>query len=92
MSVTAEQWAADARRQGMREDMVAELLETIAAGFAVPYRDGDGIGLQITDAGRAELKVTELDPHAYVPSVAHMGDCAICGHLQGAPIHSPFKR
>lgn len=26
-------------------------------------------------------------PHAYVPSAMHMGDCAICGHLQDAAIH-----
>jgi hypothetical protein len=25
--------------------------------------------------------------HAYVPSAAHMGDCAVCGHLQEALIH-----
>lgn len=33
-----------------------------------------------------------LEPHAYAPSVMHMGDCAICGHLQGDAIHSPFRR
>jgi len=31
--------------------------------------------------------VSFLAPHAYSPSVMHMGDCAVCGHLQGAPIH-----
>lgn len=36
--------------------------------------------------------MAELDPHAYVPSAAHQGDCAVCGHLQGAAIHSPFRR
>ena len=30
-----------------------------------------------------------LAPHAYVPSATHQGDCAVCGHLQGAPIHLP---
>lgn len=33
-----------------------------------------------------------LEPHAYVPSAAHMGDCDVCGHLQGSAVHSPFKR
>jgi hypothetical protein len=33
----------------------------------------------------------ELEPHTYVPSTMHMGDCAICGHLQGSPIHSPLR-
>lgn len=32
-----------------------------------------------------------LEPHHYAPSTLHMGDCAVCGHLQGAPIHSPFR-
>lgn len=32
----------------------------------------------------------KLEPHTYVPSAMHMGDCQVCGHLQGAPIHSPF--
>lgn len=36
--------------------------------------------------------VAELDPHAYVPSAKHQGDCAVCGHLQGAAIHSPSRR
>ncbi len=34
----------------------------------------------------------ELEPHAYMPSTMHQGDCAICGHLQGAAIHSIFRR
>ncbi len=38
--------------------------------------------------------LAELEPHAYVPSLtsAHMGECVVCGHLQGAAIHSPFRR
>lgn len=38
------------------------------------------------------MEFAELQPHAYAPSPAHMGDCAICGHLQGSAIHSPFRR
>lgn len=38
------------------------------------------------------VPVCEIEPHLYVPSATHMGDCAICGHLQGAPHHSPFRR
>lgn len=34
----------------------------------------------------------ELEPHYYTPSAMHMGDCQVCGHLQGAPIHSPEER
>lgn len=30
----------------------------------------------------------ELKPHAYAPSAMHMGDCAVCGHVQSAAIHS----
>jgi len=37
-----------------------------------------------------EKPLEELEPHAYVPSAMHMGDCQVCGHLQGSPIHSPF--
>jgi hypothetical protein len=44
------------------------------------------IAIQKARAGLA------LQPHAYVPSAMHMGDCLICGHLQGAAIHSPFRR
>lgn len=46
----------------------------------------------VQQANRAALAGKELEPHAYMPSSAmYMGDCAVCGHLQGAPIHSPFK-
>ena len=31
--------------------------------------------------------VFAVEPHDYVPSILHMGDCAICGHLQGDAIH-----
>ena len=27
------------------------------------------------------------DRHHYSPSVMHMGDCSICGHVQENPIH-----
>jgi hypothetical protein len=33
----------------------------------------------------------DLEPHAYAPSTLHMGDCSVCGNLQGSPIHSPFR-
>jgi uncharacterized small protein (DUF1192 family) len=37
---------------------------------------------------RGILKAGEqLKPHLYVPSTLHMGDCAVCGHLQHAAIH-----
>lgn len=36
--------------------------------------------------------VEECEPHAYVPSALHMGDCMVCGHLQDAAHHSPFRR
>jgi hypothetical protein len=28
-----------------------------------------------------------MEPHFYEPRWMHMGDCAICGHVQNAPIH-----
>ncbi len=31
--------------------------------------------------------MNEVAPHEYVPSPMHMGDCAVCGHMQGADIH-----
>jgi hypothetical protein len=40
----------------------------------------------------AKIHLTDkfkVQPHTYVPSAMHMGDCAICGHLQGAAIHKP---
>lgn len=61
-----------------------------------------GCGSEITDAELVELrkrddrvlsccperKMWKLEPHAYAPSIMHMGDCSICGHLQSAAIHS----
>lgn len=31
--------------------------------------------------------VGKVKPHAYVPSTMHMGDCAICGHVQTSQLH-----
>jgi hypothetical protein len=28
-----------------------------------------------------------LERHHYVPSYVHMGDCAVCGHVQESKIH-----
>lgn len=39
----------------------------------------------------SEPPFDELEPHYYAPSAMHMGDCMVCGHLQGSPIHSPFR-
>lgn len=33
----------------------------------------------------------EIKPHNYVPSAMHMGDCAVCGHIQNATIHRPWR-
>jgi hypothetical protein len=41
---------------------------------------------------KAPKPLAVLEPHAYMPSAMHMGDCAICGHLQGSAIHSIFRR
>src|SRR5262249_40233021 len=38
-------------------------------------------------AWRMTRRPTTLEPHDYVPSIMHQGDCAICGHIQEAPIH-----
>ena len=44
--------------------------------------------LAIAAARKADLaRVGPVEPHDYVPSAMHMGDCMICGHLQNAPIH-----
>jgi hypothetical protein len=43
-----------------------------------------------SSAGEA-AEVKARQPHAHVPSAMHMGDCAICGHVQDAPIHSGFS-
>lgn len=42
--------------------------------------------------GEERVPEGELEPHPYAPSALHMGDCAVCGHLQDAAIHSPFRR
>lgn len=34
------------------------------------------------------MPTEEVKPHQYIPSTIHMGDCAICGHVQEAPIHN----
>jgi hypothetical protein len=36
---------------------------------------------------RKKYLAGELEPHAYVPSAMHMGDCQVCGHQQSAAIH-----
>lgn len=33
--------------------------------------------------------VAPVARHDYVPSAMHMGDCAVCGHVQEAAIHQP---
>lgn len=54
---------------------------------------GCDLGAAIAPEQSAPKKIeAELDRHAYVPSMVHMGDCQICGHLQGAAIHSIFRR
>jgi hypothetical protein len=53
---------------------------------------GDLRVIAIQKARARVQPVAELQPHAYVPSAMHMGDCQVCGHLQGAAIHSPFRR
>lgn len=37
------------------------------------------------------MTIASVEPHAYAPSIMHMGDCSICGHLQGDAIHSPIR-
>ena len=29
----------------------------------------------------------EVEPHEYFPSIAHMGDCAVCGHVADSDLH-----
>jgi hypothetical protein len=31
----------------------------------------------------------QTTPHHYRPSWLHMGDCHICGHVAGSPLHIP---
>ena len=31
--------------------------------------------------------VRQIWPHAYWPSATHMGDCQVCGHMQGDEVH-----
>lgn len=31
--------------------------------------------------------LTPIETHNYFPSAMHMGDCAVCGHVQDADIH-----
>ena len=38
----------------------------------------------------SDADLAPVEPHAYVPSTMHMGDCMVCGHLQGSPLHSPI--
>jgi hypothetical protein len=52
----------------------------------------DIIARTVREVLRETAPLAELEPHAYVPSAMHMGDCAVCGHLQGSAIHSPFRR
>jgi hypothetical protein len=40
-----------------------------------------------TFAARRKAGVAPVEPHDYVPSTMHMGDCAVCGHLQESPNH-----
>jgi hypothetical protein len=38
---------------------------------------------------RRMANVVPVEPHYYAPSTMHMGDCAVCGHLQESPLHLP---
>lgn len=40
-------------------------------------------------AHRSTTDLAPVEPHDYVPSTMHMGDCAVCGHLQESPLHLP---
>jgi hypothetical protein len=33
-----------------------------------------------------------IEPHRYSPSLMHMGDCKICGHLGDSPLHTNDER
>jgi hypothetical protein len=77
-----------------------KLREALAkADEAINPPDRNGISLAIWNERLKETTVSiraalaapalsrELEPHAYVPSAMHMGDCQVCGHQQSAPIH-----
>lgn len=36
--------------------------------------------------------VSEVQPHHYVPSAMHMGDCDVCGHTQQSPMHLHMRK
>jgi NTP pyrophosphatase (non-canonical NTP hydrolase) len=70
-------------------DEIADIrmyLELLAKCFDI---EGEKLDQRVEDK---LMRVVErfrdrLQPHRYVPSTLHMGDCRICGHLQNADIH-----
>lgn len=71
--------------------------DTAAIEWAAGMSDGLGSDYLVTlikdgTVIPLPLPLDELEPHSYVPSATHMGDCRICGHLQGAAIHSRLRR
>ena len=80
----------------------SEIADLLDAGFfsvgTVEQSNGANYpAVSLTNTGREALaarrmaNVEPVEPHAYAPSTMHMGDCAVCGHLQGSPLHSPFR-
>lgn len=61
----------------------------IATMAAAITREGNGTASTIIGCVLDKLteQAAEIKPHAYVPSAAHMGDCAVCGHLQETAVH-----
>ena len=52
-------------------------------------RDLHGVALQ---AARRTWGTHLVKPHAYWPSIIHMGDCQVCGHMQGDEVHQVSER
>jgi len=78
----------------------SDVLETITFHCSAAFYLAEGATIGVSQvcpapshvAVRAMEKQAENDayssgPHAYHPSVMHMGDCSICGNVQDHPNH-----
>jgi hypothetical protein len=51
---------------------------------AAGEREDGGVERPAPEEGHAPGRV---EPHAYWPSILHMGDCAVCGNVQESELH-----
>lgn len=89
MKTTTEKLACAKRELGMRRRVYPSRIEN---NHMTQQKADHEIACMEAIVADYEIAATAeplpLEPHIYVPSAVHMGDCAICGNLQNSPIHA----